>query len=300
MMQAGHTELGYEPLTSMRAALTLRLFVATVVAGALFTPAKARAFCRATPCDPSSGTCKTDAHGCSTEGPHLYWPGGKVRLNVDDGGSPLRGISGDDAVAAVSEALGAWQTATCKGGEHPVLSTKVTQVSGAKAGFASSGANQSVVLFRDDLWPYEQNAVAKTTVGLDLDTGEILDADIQLDSERFDLTVEPDAGGIDLVAVLTHEIGHVLGLGHSDVKGATMQPETTGFGTIELRSLEPDDMSGICAIYGPAVIRPTAPDPGGPVNSSSCAVGRPLGAMPSAVSAVAFALVLGLRRRRRS
>jgi hypothetical protein len=55
---------------------------------------------------------------------------------------------------------------------------------------------------------------------------------------------------IDLEAALTHELGHFLGLDHSDVPGATMQPEAMGFGATDLRTLEADDIAGICAIYG--------------------------------------------------
>src|ERR1043165_9694819 len=131
--------------------------VAAVAAGLLSAPS-ARAYCRATPCAPASGACKTDAHGCATEGPKLYWPEGRISLSVDDGGSILRNISGDDAAAAVSEALAAWGGAACaEGGPHS-LKAKVTQVAGAQAAFNGGGPNESVVLFIDAAWPYESKA----------------------------------------------------------------------------------------------------------------------------------------------
>jgi|RhiMethySRZTD1v2_1073278.scaffolds.fasta_scaffold12045_2 hypothetical protein len=57
--------------------------------------------------------------------------------------------------------------------------------------------------------------------------------------------------GVDLQGVATHEIGHTLGLGHSNVGGATMQPAISGTGTTQ-RSLSPDDIAGIQSVYGVA------------------------------------------------
>jgi hypothetical protein len=53
--------------------------------------------------------------------------------------------------------------------------------------------------------------------------------------------------GIDLYSVMLHEFGHALGLDHSHVPGAVMDPIYGG-----VRSgLLPDDIAGIQAIYGP-------------------------------------------------
>ena len=53
---------------------------------------------------------------------------------------------------------------------------------------------------------------------------------------------------IDLQSTLTHEIGHALGLGHSDIAEATMAPSIIG-GDISKRTLDQDDINGICALY---------------------------------------------------
>src|SRR5688572_29955570 len=60
--------------------------------------------------------------------------------------------------------------------------------------------------------------------------------------------VPPNA--LDLQAIVTHEFGHLLGLGHSNVAGATMSPTISGNG-IAARSIEADDAAGLQAIYGP-------------------------------------------------
>jgi MYXO-CTERM domain-containing protein len=53
----------------------------------------------------------------------------------------------------------------------------------------------------------------------------------------------------DLANVVTHEAGHFLGLGHSEIPGTTMS--TTAFlGDTDKRTLEADDRAGVCAVYG--------------------------------------------------
>jgi Matrixin/IPT/TIG domain len=57
------------------------------------------------------------------------------------------------------------------------------------------------------------------------------------------------SSGIDIQGVATHEFGHALGLGHSNVPGCTMQPSISGTG-VSQRSIEADDIAGVQSIYG--------------------------------------------------
>jgi hypothetical protein len=54
----------------------------------------------------------------------------------------------------------------------------------------------------------------------------------------------PD-NAIDLQTVWSHELGHALGLGHSDVEGSVMEPYYAG----PRRDLDEDDIDGITSLY---------------------------------------------------
>lgn len=79
--------------------------------------------------------------------------------------------------------------------------------------------------------------------------GRILDADIVL-SRAVDFTTRLDAfaGSYDAESVLTHEIGHLMGLDHSGLVRATMAPFTDR-GDVHQRSLALDDSIGAGMLY---------------------------------------------------
>lgn len=56
------------------------------------------------------------------------------------------------------------------------------------------------------------------------------------------------SGGFDLAGVSTHEFGHAVGLGHSNVSGATMYPSISAC-NFSASSLASDDRDGYSAIY---------------------------------------------------
>ncbi|KAK9921807.1 hypothetical protein M0R45_030303 [Rubus argutus] len=64
--------------------------------------------------------------------------------------------------------------------------------------------------------------------------------------ENADLKISFHKGAYDLETVALHEIGHLLGLGHSSVEGAIMFPTIRPGVT---QSLHGDDVQGIKALY---------------------------------------------------
>ncbi|KAF8370068.1 hypothetical protein HHK36_031899 [Tetracentron sinense] len=62
-------------------------------------------------------------------------------------------------------------------------------------------------------------------------------------------STDPSPGAMDLVSVAVHEIGHLLGLGHSSIEDAIMYAFIPS--GVAKRDLHEDDVQGIRALYGP-------------------------------------------------
>jgi MYXO-CTERM domain-containing protein len=137
--------------------------------------------------------------------------------------------------------------------------------------YNKDGPNQHVIIFDDSSWPHDDsnNTLALTTVTFDSTTGEIYDADMEINTAQQTLTVHDPipADGYDLASIVTHETGHFLGMAHSGDTRATMYAHYRQ-GATSMRDLTQDDVSGICSIYPPDGTRVVGD--GGTVPEDSC------------------------------
>jgi hypothetical protein len=249
--------------------LALRLPQLVSLAVPLLWGVDAAAFCRTTTCDTELKECPVDGAGCQILDDYdknLFWPELCVTFAVQENGSPLRGISYSKAEEASRRAFQTWISADCGSGRHPSIgvvslgSVVCDQVeynhdAPAKDGEPAkvAGPNANLIVFRDDNWTHaDSKTIALTTITFATSTGEILDADIEVNSQDIELTTGETIVRNDLQSVLTHEVGHFFGLAHSRVPGASMNPDYDR-GNLDFRSLSEDDRQGICDIYGPLV-----------------------------------------------
>lgn len=99
---------------------------------------------------------------------------------------------------------------------------------------------------------------------------------------------------MDLESVAVHEIGHLLGLGHSSVEAAIMYPTISS--RIRKVELDPDDIAGVQELYGANPnFGGAAPGvtPRGMIDTSGAAVvGLPMFGMEALLVLVSFVLVV--------
>ena len=99
----------------------------------------------------------------------------------------------------------------------------------------------------------DPNAFGLTAVWHDTRTGEILDADMELNETLGPFGICPVGAScevVDIQNVVTHEAGHFFGLGHSRERFASMYGSSRRGETIK-RTLKADDVEGFCATYPP-------------------------------------------------
>ena len=219
----------------------------------------------------------------------------------------------------VDQAFQQWTTADCGTGSAPSFTVDIfpdvtcKNVTGSNA-YKASGPNANIWLFEDGSWPHNEtdaeSAIAITSVLFDKFTGEIFDADVELNSHGVEFTTDSAAVKVDLASVIQHESGHFLGLAHSPDAEATMyatlDPDA---GETKKRTLNRDDVDGICVIYPPGKFDESCdPEPrhgfstACDFQSTSCTVAPQLGApRPAASRALLIALLLigGIARRRK-
>lgn len=220
----------------------------------LLATQQAHAYCGATSCNRTDASqhCTFDAQQCETSGFPLSWASSCVTFNVQKDAAASEGIDYDAFKGSVERAFGAWSNARCDGGAAPSLDIELTgPVSCDVSEYNKARANANIVMFREESWPYpgSEDALGITRLRFDPDTGELWDADIEINAVDGDFSVGNPVTAVDLDSVLTHEAGHALGLSHTTVVGATMRAGYTDDDS--MRTLEQDDLDGICAIYPP-------------------------------------------------
>jgi hypothetical protein len=275
----------------------------------------AAAFCRESLESQSQGPCEEDPGV-----PFLFWKRNCMTYRFNQQFFDLVPLLSEAASRQVfKDSFQAWADVAC--GRRPFF---VQQFAGttatSKAEFLYDVVNESIVVARTkaewmNLKDHDSTALALTLLWHDKVTGEILDVDMEVntgagrftDCEKQRCTLQM----IDLQNTITHEAGHLLGLGHSPVMGSTMEASTQSNPETTKRTLEADDRAGYCALN-----LPTPPTCGGgdcvcgapeivpsrrTIRSCGCSLPGTASSAGAPFAALACALGLGVfaRRRRR-
>src|SRR6266404_7038761 len=176
-------------------------------------------------------------------------------------GSPGPNIKpGSDVIGAARRALRRWSSIA--------NITFIEMASPAVSISPASGGDGTNLLTVADTQENEElfnagSTTGRTRVFYDPETGVIAEADICLnphlrsaDGTALQFSTDGSPDTYDLESTFVHEIGHLLGLDHSDVLSSTMQAHQAVNGTYGLpafteRTLSEDDRQRVRSLYGP-------------------------------------------------
>jgi hypothetical protein len=213
----------------------------------LLATSDADAFCRSTTVSPPADYDAT-SQGCWAQGKPLYDPAQCVPYRLLTKDSPV--IPNAILSEKLARAFSRWTASnpTCTPG---IGGIELAPVSAARiVGYTIGQPARNIVGVVPE-WTHGDELFALTTLTFKSDSGEIEDVDLELNGTArwsFDDATAPDDDKVDLQSVLVHEVGHVLGIAHSDASEAQMNP-IFQLGELAPKALAADDERAICTVY---------------------------------------------------
>lgn len=169
-------------------------------------------------------------------GEQIRWEDQVVHYQINPD-SHLVGES--DATEAIRRAFDEWNAVS----EVPVR----FKYKGYTEDIGTDYTDINIISFEDEWSENLDPSLLALTYTWNDDSGKIIAFDIIINPD-FKWDTEGGTNRPDLQNAITHEVGHVLGLGHSEIWDATMAA-TSPNGEISKRTLEEDDIHGVTYLY---------------------------------------------------
>lgn len=188
----------------------------------------------------------------------LKWTELPIRYFITN--APGGGVSADGLRDAVGRAFATWEA------------VETADLTSSFGGFTNARPNDddglTVIGFENR--PNQDRTLGATSFLVDVQTGEIVESEIFFNSTfNWSVAAAGENGRFDLESIALHEIGHLLGLGHSalgetEVRSggravlaaeAVMFPIAFSSGSTVGRTLRADDIAGVSDIYSNAEYR---------------------------------------------
>jgi hypothetical protein len=221
----------------------------------------------------------------ATETTPIRWFDPKVYYRIS--GNSIEGLSQSDFADLVQQAAQIW-TDTLRSAEaveqekacfpqltHDGPSENTTGIYAD----ALDGENTVYFILDPDQWTdergYDSKSLAMTKIRNNPTTGQILEADIEINAAAFNFKSPPESVEAEtrrLGYTIEHEFGHLVGMGHSEVETALMYATTTDDIVAFPLVLDNDDVEGACYLYQDVevhIITPASPATEGGCNSAS-------------------------------
>lgn len=278
-----------------------------IVLLSLAAPATASAFCRSTTCNPKTESCEKDDRGCNTTGEPVRWAKMPIEYRFSSAGSAL--LIREEARAAVRAAFNRWSDTLCDGRRTSLRFVEREDVPEDKPlGRGTRGSEPFGIYFRDLGWPYDtpDETLAQTNNTYGKSTGIIQYSDLEVNTGARKFATTETGEGVDLQAVMTHEVGHYIGLAHSIENDSIMAKSycETGDrcekGKVAARRLAADDIAAVCKLYPPEGAPAAEPEAETPSSDApqGCTAGSRSSSDLCAMTCLAGLAIVVVRRRR--
>lgn len=193
-----------------------------------------------------------------------------IRYYVNASTAPSS-LGSSAALAAVQGGFASWQAPAC-------TSWRSMYAGPSSVTLADQSDGENSVLWVASGWNADPRnnpmGDVRGTIGVTQTTrivgGATNESDISFNAQGFRWSTTGTGGTVDAQSIATHEEGHFLGLDHSSDMSAVMY---ASYSSGLKRTLQGDDIAGVCALYPSGVTTPDAGVDSGPRDTGTADTG---------------------------